>query len=440
DAVAMALAIGTSMEVIPRWNTGKGLELILANPENIHRDPVAESREPWSGRYWVHQEWLAFSDLKDGEKNGIYQNIQDFSVGGGWATSPDLQEEEIARRKNMVNIQGRFNQTVLVSELWGKVLSPRGETLLPSARYTVAGDQIIRKPEASPYPELRWPGVGFSALPNLRRFDGRGLIQGIRGLWYFANNLLSLHADNINWVVNPPIEINSDAMVNPADNDFFPGKVIMVYETANGQPVIRVVGRNVQNNDIIAMLSKTGMMIDDGSLIDRTVEGSPGYRQNITKGEAAQNLEQSSTIMGSIATDIEDGALNVIKAMAETVRANLTYDELNRWFPEYAEKYRRPVSAEFPTGLDLPKLTSGNFKIAGISAFMKHQENLKNIKEVLVMAQESDLVKPFIKPYPLLKALFKYSNLTDIGGLVPDDQAKAIDEAQQQAQEAGRAW
>ncbi len=436
DAVAMALAIGTSMEVIPRWNSGKGLELILANPENIHRDPVAESREPWSGRYWIHQEWLPFSDLKDGQKNGIYQNIPDFSIGGGWATSPDLNEEEIARRKNMVHIQGKFNQTVLVSEFWGKVLSPRGETLLPSARYTVAGDQIIRKPEPSPYPELRWPGVGFSALPNLRRFDGRGLIQGIRGLWYFASNLLSLHSDNLNWVVNPMTEVNSDRMVNPADNEFFPGKVIMVYETPNGQPVVRVIDRNTRNNDILAMLSKTGMMIDDGSLIDRTVEGSPGYRTYITKGEAAQNLEQSSTIVGSIATDIEDGALNVIKAMAETVRANLTYEELKKWFPEYAEAYRVTVSAEFPTGLNLPKLTSGNFKIAGISAFMKHQENLKNLKDMEEMFQPNSVFLPYLKPYPYLQARVKYTNLVDTGMLIKPEDAKQIDQNQQQQQEA----
>ena len=140
--------------------------------------------------------------------------------------------------------------------------------------------------------------------------------------------------------------------------------------------------------------------------------------------------------MGSVAADIEDGALSVIKSMAETTAINLTYDELKQWFPEYAEKYRQPVSAEHPTGLALPKLTSGNFKIAGITAFMKHQENVKNIKEILVMAQENALIQPFIKPYPLLKALYKYTNLTDLGGLIPQEQADQIDQAQQQQQEA----
>jgi hypothetical protein len=435
DATAMALAIGTSMEIIPRWNTGKGMELILANPENIHRDPVAESRQPWSGRYWVHQEWMPFYALKQGEKDGLYENIQDFSVGGGWISSPQLTEEEIARRKNMIHVQGAFNPSTMVSEIWGIVLSPRGEMLLPQARYTVAANQVIKKPEASPYQDLRWPGVGFSALPNLRRFDGRGLIQGIRSLWYFANNLLSLHADNLNWVVNPMIEMNTDDMMNPMDNDLFPGKIILTFRSQSGQQIVRTIDRNTQNSEIIAMLSKADMIIDDGGLLDRTIQGSPGYRSQVTKGEAAQNLEQSSTIMGSIAVDIEDGALNVIKAMAETVRANMTYDELNKWFPEYAEKYRAPVSTEHPTGLDLPKLSSGNFKIAGISAFMKHQENLKNLKDMEEMFNNPVLV-PFLEAYPYLKARVKYTNLVDIGMLVSEDKAKELMASQQAQQDA----
>ena len=436
DATAMALAIGTSLEVIPRWVSGRGIELVLVNPENIHRDPVAESRQPWSGRYWVHQEWQPFYVLKKGQDDGIYENVQDFGVGGGWSNWEGLSEEEIARRKNMIHLQGTYNQTVMVSEFWGTVLSPRGEMLLPKARYTVAGGQVIKKPENSPYPSLRWPGVGFSALPNLRRFDGRGLVQGIRSLWYFASNLLSLHADNLNWTVNPMTEINTDDMIDPTDTQTFPGKEVLVRATQNGQPVVRTVDRNTRNNDIIAMLSKADMMIDDGGLIDRTLQGSPGYRQGVTKGEAAQNLEQSSTIMGSIATDIEGGALDVIKAIAETVDANLTYDELRKLFPEFAEKYGVTVSPEHPFGLNLPKLTSGNFKIAGISAFMKHQENLKNLRDLAAMCVPESVFLPYMKPYPILKGIVKYTNMVDLGTLISQERADAIDQAQQGQQEA----
>ena len=59
-------------------------------------------------------------------------------------------------------------------------------------------------------------------------------------------------------------EMNTDDLVNPMDNDIFPGKVILSYATAHGQPVVRAIDRNTRNNDIIAMLAKTAMMIDDG--------------------------------------------------------------------------------------------------------------------------------------------------------------------------------
>lgn len=436
DATAWALAIGTSAEIIPRWVNGKGIELILENPENIHRDPVAESRQPWSGRYWVHQAWQSFADLKKGEKNGIYKNIQDFSVGGGFTDSPDLQPEEIARRKNMVYLQGKFNQIVMVSEFHGRVLSPRGEELLPRAWYTVAGNQVIRKPEATRYPNIRWPGVGFSALPNLRRFDGRGLIQGIRSLWYFANNLLSLHADNLNWVVNPITEVNTDVLRDPMDNEYFPGKYVMTYATEQGQQALRTIDRNTRNNDILAMLAKIGMLVDDGSPVDQNMQGSPGWRSYVTKGEREINQGQSDVTMGSMATDIEDGALNVIKAMADTVIINLTYDELKKIFPEHAEKYRVPVSAQFPTGLDLPKLTSGNFKIAGIQAFMKHQENLQNLQGMEPLFAKDSVFLPYLKPYEYLTARVKYTDLVDSKILITKEQAQAIDQAQQGQQEA----
>ena len=48
-----------------------------------------------------------------------------------FAGGPGLNEDEIARRKNMIHVQGKYNQTVLVSEFWGEVLSPQGEILLP---------------------------------------------------------------------------------------------------------------------------------------------------------------------------------------------------------------------------------------------------------------------------------------------------------------------
>ncbi|MBU2549038.1 MAG: hypothetical protein KKB20_11530, partial [Proteobacteria bacterium] len=57
DATVMSLAVGVSMEMIPRWVPGQGLEFSLVEPWKIQRDPDALSRDPQGGMYWIHQEW-----------------------------------------------------------------------------------------------------------------------------------------------------------------------------------------------------------------------------------------------------------------------------------------------------------------------------------------------------------------------------------------------
>ena len=56
DACELAFAIGQSHEIIPRWEDGVGLTFDLVPPWQIHRDPDANPRDPWSGNYWAHME------------------------------------------------------------------------------------------------------------------------------------------------------------------------------------------------------------------------------------------------------------------------------------------------------------------------------------------------------------------------------------------------
>ena len=62
----MALAIGSSTEMVPRWIPGKGLRFSLIEPWKIFRTPdAAVSEDPQSGLYWIHQEWLDYFVLKN---------------------------------------------------------------------------------------------------------------------------------------------------------------------------------------------------------------------------------------------------------------------------------------------------------------------------------------------------------------------------------------
>lgn len=435
DASEMGFAVGQSMEMIPVWRTGRGLRYDLVEPAKIHRDPNALSRDPQSGLYWIHQEWQDFYYLKELEKKGILRNVGSFSFGhqGRAQDQENLSREAMAEKKGQVWHANRFRSYVLTSEFWGTVLSPRGELLLPSATYTVAADRVIRLPKAVPYPTLRWPGVGFSPLPHLLRFDGRGLLQGVKSLWYFMCSLLCLHNDALNWKVNPPSEIDISVLVDPDDLDDYPGKQWLTRGTLQGLQAFRTLERRTDTGEIMAYLNFGNQAYDEATLPSVT-RGLPGYRAEVTAREAAQNLDQAMTIFGQIGKNLERGALAAILAGAETIAINISFTELALFMgKEVAMRYADPSS---PTGLRLPRLTTGAFHVSGVSALMQDWEIIRNIRDlILPLCSPNSVFLPYLKPYNIIKALEARLNLKDEGIVVDANKAAEIDAAQQQQQE-----
>jgi hypothetical protein len=441
DAVGMGFAIGQSMEMIPVWRPGKGLRYVLVEPWKIHRDPDALSRQPQSGLYWVHQEYLDYWLLKDYAKKGRYINIGTWGPGGapqeGNPKDPSLTKEEIARRKNQVWGRSRFRSMVLTSEFYGTVLDRNGELLLPNATYTTAAGRVIKLPQRSPYPTLRWPGMGFSPFPHLLRFDGRGLVKGVKSLWYFLNSLMCLQADNLNWIVNPPSEIDISTLVDPTDIDDFPGKQWLTRGTTSGQQAVRMVERKSNTSEFLAHANFIDQRMQEGMMLNYTAQGLPGYRAEVTAWEASQNLEQSMTVFGLIGKNLEDGALNSILAGAETIAINITFEELAAIMgEEVATKYQVPVDADNPTGIKLPTLTTGTFRVSGISALMRDLEIIHNIRDIVLPMFQDPLFQPYGKPYALCQSVEKRLNLRDEGLWVDPAMAQKVDEAQQAQQEA----
>ncbi|MFW6127508.1 MAG: hypothetical protein ACOC6K_04775 [Thermodesulfobacteriota bacterium] len=442
DACGMGAAVGQSMEMIPVWRPGRGLDYILVPPALIQRDPDSVGRRPQSGMYWIHQEWMDYYALKQNENQGIMVNVPNCGPGGTWGSAkdnPDLEHEEIRRRQDMLWQQSAFRTKVLTSEFWGTVLDKRGELLLPNATYTVVGNRVVRLPKQSPYPTLRWPGTGFSALPHLLRFDGRSLLQGIISLWSMMCNLLALHVDNLNWTVNPPVEVDITSLIDQEDIDDYPGHLWLTHGSPNGQQVVRTVERKSNTGDVLANMNFADQRFQEGVMINYAAQGLPGWRQQVTARESAQNLEQSLTVMGLMGENIEDGALNAIVAGAETIAVNMTYKELARMgpkFAQYAENYRDDTA---PTGLRLPFLTSGSFKVSGVATLMRNQEVIEALANVILPLFDGDRARifaPYLKPYQLLQSIERRLNLRDEGIVVDEAKAQEIDQAQQGLQDA----
>lgn len=427
DASGMAFAVGQSLEMIPVWRPGAGIRFVLVEPWKIHRDPDTASRQSQSGMYWIHQEYLDFHVLKEAEKTGRYVDVDKVKDLASSSKDSNLTKEEIARRKNMIWQRSQFRKSVLTSEFWGTVLDSKGALLLPSCTYTVAGNHIIGLPKQSPYRTLRWPGVSFSPLPQFLRFEGRGLLQGIRSIWHWMCSLMSLHSDSLNWVVNPPKEINISALVDQDDIDDYPGKTYLVRDTVSGQQVVRTVDKKNITNEILANLNYGDQHFQEGSFVTALVQGLPGWRAEVTAREQAQNLEQAMNVFSLMGQNLEDGAIQVINAVAETIEINANPQSLLEVFPE--DIIQALMNPEAPTGIDLPEL-GGSFHVSGISAIMKDAEVLKAVTEIILPLAGDETFAPYLKPYNIIKAVERRTNLEDEGLVVKEEEVQAIQEQQ----------
>lgn len=435
DATVMAYAVGMSMEVIPRWVPGAGLQFTLTEPWKIHRDPDALSREPKSGVYWIHEEWLDYFVLQQGEKDGRYFDVARAKNLGDGSQSQDafLSKEAIAQRKQMVWQRNKYRTLINTREVWGMVLSPKGEVLLPSGRYTVAGGRVIQKPKAVDSIQ-RWPGTGFTALPNLLRFGGRGLLEGVLSLWEALNEIQNLHMDSLKWTVNPPKEINVEGLVDPTDTEDTPGKQWLVRDTMNGQQVVRVVERRSRTNEVLANQQFLDQNYQRGTMVTDAVQGLPGYRKDMTFRESAMNLDQAMGVFGLMGEALEEGAVHISDDAIATVRQHIGYKDLLKIFSkEELAGYEIRPNDQVPSGVTGVPEYDGQCHVSGMQSLMRDNETMQAIRELVVPLSEQRRYAPYIKPYSVIRAIEVRAKLTDEDLFVSEEQAGVIEMQQRLA-------
>lgn len=429
DATGMALAVGQSMEIIPRWKRNEGLRYSLIEPWKIFRDPDAVSRDPQSGLFWIHQEWLDYFVLQAEERAGRYVNVARVTDTSG-STTPEKGDslQELRQLRGEVYHRSKFRKLIPTYEFWGIVLSPKAELLLPNATYTVATEYVIALPRPAPYRTLRWPGVSFSPLPDLLRFGGRGLLEGVASIWEFMNNLMCLHADYENWIVNPMVEICVDGLIDETDVETRPGKEFLTRALPTGHQQVRTVDRRFISHDILANMQYADQNFQRGTFITDAVQGLPGYRKDMTWRESAMLLEQALGVFSLIGENLERGAIDVLNAAADCIERNITINELEQIFGVEAQKYINPDS---PTGVTIPRL-DGSFHISGLSTIVREAETMRSIRELLLPLSEQPVFSSYINRYRLLKAIEERANLVDENLLVDERTAQQIDRTVQQ--------
>ena len=323
DMAEMSFAVGISLAMKAIWKQNpdgtEGLTLARIEPWKLRRDPDAMTREPQSGLYCIHQDWVDYHVLLEGEKAGYFINVRD-CLHEQETESPYGRRDE-RKRRGLIDRTHRFRPQVYVREFWGDVLDHNGELALSGVRYTVANRTVISRPIRTNFPTLRWPIHQFAALPHLRNFHGISIIEGMLKIWKLRNNIINMTADQLSFVLNSAYEVDEHKLQNPSDKELYPGAMKSKKANATGS-AYTLIGTNkdflpVADN----LLNVTGNIYQNGTFVTELVRGeapAKGGTQR-TLGEIEIKTNQAMGVFEGISHDVEFGGEQALRMIQEVL-------------------------------------------------------------------------------------------------------------------------
>lgn len=418
DASHLSFAVGASSPIKFLWKPDEdgnyGLHVVRFEPWKEYADPDRKPRRPWSGLYAIHEEWVDLHELEAQQEKGHYQNVEKIDLkslpqddASYWRHTTEQQREEDRNKHSGSHKRNKFRHPILVREFWGTVLDASGRLLYKNLTYTVAGNQVIRKPIVTPFPGgiVRWPWVGFSTLPHPMRFHGYGLYEGVLAIWKLQCQLLNLYLDNENFRINTMFELDPSKLRNPADDEVFPGKKWIRKVGAMEGPAINPVRKAESNlSDVQFMWSLAISLWENGSFVTEFVKGEQGSRRDITATEVQQKTQQAMGVFDSIGGDVEEGGIDILKCAYEVLRT--FWFEMDR-APFQKIVRTNPLAQAIQQGL-MPEdrmramAMQAQFRVAGVSKAFEKAQIIAQLRELAELGKDPTYAG-YVKHYDLVK-------------------------------------
>ncbi len=299
-----------------RAKTASMLALDFVPPWRIYRDPDSQPRENFSGTYLWHSEWMDRPALRAMVARGWdRQAVERLLAGARDATTdrtlPDSQRAE-AERKQQTWERHKFRRSYLIDEGWLDILDEHGDVVLPNALMVHAHGEIVLPPTDAPLwatdmatGRRKWPFVAAAPIAHPTRFEGRGILEPDEGLSLLYSNTLNLTADGMNWEVNPETEVYQPGLVDWTDLRRYPGKAHL--KNVREPVIMPVTAGRIDLGKIMAFLQFLDANRENVNFVTQFVQGLPGTRSDITKGEVQIKTAQSLGVFEAMAKNLELG-------------------------------------------------------------------------------------------------------------------------------------
>jgi len=390
-----------------RWST--------IEPWNIRRDPDALSRNPQSGLYCIHQEYVDYHKLLAGEKHGYYQNVRD--VLAEREDDSLYGRHDAKKKRGLVEDINKFRKQIFVREFWGDVLDHNGELVLSGVRLTIANRTVISRPIKTNFPTLRWPIHQFSALPHMRNFHGYSLIEGMLKMWKFRNNILCLVADKLSFILNGGYEVDENKMVNPHDKELYPGCTKAKKASAGAGKIFNLIETDKDFLPIVeSLMGLTGNLYQNGTFVTELLKGELGDRKNITKGEVQIKTEQAMGVFEGIGHDVEYGFEQAISMEQEVLTTYWDPSDSPSYMQILGEKHASIIGQLFmlsPEQRVKYMRQETDIKVRGISLLFQKSALVDRLVNMAKLT-DADRFRQYAKDYELLKKIADAMDASDV--------------------------
>lgn len=413
-----------SGQIIPSFTktTKSTLRIDYVAPWNIFRDPDSKPRQNFSGSYLYHSEWKDRSALQS--MAGVWDSNEltlvlnsDGSKQKTYDSMTDSQREEEERKQLNFYERHKFRKSYLIDEGWLDILDENGDVVLPDALMVHSGGHIVYGPVDNPIwatdlntGRRKTPFVAGTPISHPTRFEGRGIAEQDAQLSQLYSNVFMLWADGLNWLINPPTEVQQDILVDWEDLEHYPGKLWVKHGDTRALEAANM--GQMDTNAIMASLEYIDRIRQNSNFVTDFAVGLPGSRSDITKGETQIKTSQSLAIFESMGKNLEHMGSDLV---------GLAYDMLLQYFNNYTDpsvaRLIGPQAAQVLESIPVEErvnMLQGDFefKFSGVTQALMKSEQLAKVLQFATLTA-TPVYAGLVSPVNILQVIGDLLGVTD---------------------------
>lgn len=394
------------------------------NSTPYHLDRVIEDMEvPWS---YLSQSKTRFRNLEFLERENYAIPMDEIRDDARFDINDQINRKRV--QLNIVNLR----------EYWGDISNVRTQQVVARDVHIGLLDRkyvgFLRK---IPYWHVRKkPYIIFSPLHVAYRFPGCGILEAVRDIFRGINRIANLQMDGLEYALLKQFEVDMSLLENPGDlaTGIEPGKMYRKRMGTNQIPAVR----EIEVSDIKAggmeAMQLWDREIQRGTFITDQVQGLTGAKGETTATEVEQAAAGTSTMLLSIALDLEDQALSPLTEML----FDLGVQYFDSGSDPNWEKLLGAPMLDRMTRDQRRNLIGREYELnfRGLSQAILNQERVRKLMETLQLVGSNPIFAQVVNVPKIFTDLLKGLGTGDY--VLPDAEARyaqALQAEQQQAQQ-----